>query len=78
MLSTLGGALAIPAANGRSRISFRGRQVVLVGLLAVQMISPLVVLVPHYRWMNALDLLNRDIANNPASGRSGCRKRSGC
>lgn len=34
----------------------------MVSLLAVQMISPLVILVPLYRWMNALDLLNRDIS----------------
>ena len=65
-LSALGGGLAvvlaIPAAYACSRLPFRGRHVVLVGLLAVQMISPLVILVPLYRWMNALDLLNRDIS----------------
>ncbi|SFG11193.1 multiple sugar transport system permease protein [Palleronia marisminoris] len=65
-LSALGGALAvvlaIPAAYACARVPFRGRQVVLVGLLAVQMISPLVILVPLYRWMNALDLLNRDVS----------------
>ncbi|QFT64344.1 carbohydrate ABC transporter permease [Roseivivax sp. THAF30] len=65
-LSALGGglavALAIPAAYACSRIDFRGRGAVMVSLLAVQMISPLVILVPLYRWMNALDLLNRDIS----------------
>ena len=65
-LSAAGGglavALAIPAAYACSRIDFRGRGAVMVSLLAVQMISPLVILVPLYRWMNALDLLNRDIS----------------
>ncbi len=65
-LSASGGALAvalaIPAAYAASRIDFRGRQAVLVGLLAVQMISPLVILVPLYRWMNTLGLLNQHIS----------------
>lgn len=65
-LSAAGGglavALAIPAAYACSRIDFRGCGAVMVSLLAVQMISPLVILVPLYRWMNALDLLNRDIS----------------
>ena len=63
-LSALGGAvavlLAIPAAYACSRLDFRGKQAVLLGILAVQMISPLVILVPLYRWMGALDLLNLD------------------
>ncbi|TFL18377.1 carbohydrate ABC transporter permease [Jannaschia formosa] len=61
-LSTLGGALAValavPAAYACSRLDFRGKGAVLVGILAVQMISPLVILVPLYRWMEALGLLN--------------------
>ena len=65
-LSASGGALAvalaIPAAYAASRIDFRGRQAVLVGLLAVQMISPLVILLPLYRWMNTLGLLNQHIS----------------
>ncbi|MEM9798125.1 MAG: carbohydrate ABC transporter permease [Pseudomonadota bacterium] len=63
-LSALGGALAvalaIPAAYACSRLDFRRKQAVLIGILAVQMISPLVILVPLYRWMGALDLLNLD------------------
>ncbi|PYE84869.1 carbohydrate ABC transporter permease [Pseudoroseicyclus aestuarii] len=65
-LSTAGAALAvalaIPAAYACSRIDFRGKAAVLLGLLAVQMISPLVLLVPLYRWMSALGLLNRDLS----------------
>ncbi|CTQ51237.1 carbohydrate ABC transporter permease [Jannaschia donghaensis] len=63
-LSALGGGLAvvlaIPAAYACSRLDFRGKQGVLIGILAVQMISPLVILVPLYRWMGALELLNLD------------------
>lgn len=61
-LSALGGglavALAIPAAYAFSRLAFRRKQAALLAILAVQMISPLVILVPLYRWMGALDLLN--------------------
>ena len=53
---------ADPAAYAASRIDFRRRQAVLVGLLAVQMISPLVILLPLYRWMNTLGLLNQHIS----------------
>ncbi|KQI67480.1 ABC transporter permease [Loktanella sp. 3ANDIMAR09] len=65
-LSASGGlvavALAIPAAYAASRLNFRGKQAILVGILAVQMISPLVILLPLYRWMVALGLLNSDLA----------------
>jgi len=65
-LSALGGglavALAIPAAYACSRLPFRGRGGVMLGLLVVQMISPLVILLPLYRWMDALGLLNRDLS----------------
>ncbi len=61
-LSVAGGALAvvlaIPAAYAFSRLRFRGKEAALIAILAVQMISPLVILVPLYRWMGALDLLN--------------------
>ncbi len=61
-LSAAGGALAvalaIPAAYAFSRLQFRRKQAALVAILAVQMISPLVILVPLYRWMGAMDLLN--------------------
>ncbi len=63
-LSALGGGLAvllaIPAGYACSRLDFRAKPAVMVGILAVQMVSPLVLLVPLYRWMGALDLLNLD------------------
>lgn len=65
-LSAAGGALAVglavPAAYACSRLDFRGRGAIMVGLLAVQMISPLVILVPLYRWMTTLDLVNSDLS----------------
>ena len=61
-LSVMGGglavALAIPAAYAFSRLRWRGMDALLIAILAVQMISPLVILVPLYRWLSALDLLN--------------------
>ncbi|WP_245731529.1 carbohydrate ABC transporter permease [Loktanella fryxellensis] len=60
--ATLAVLLAIPAAYAASRLDFKGKNAILVGILAVQMISPLVILVPLYRWMVALDLLNRDLS----------------
>lgn len=61
-LSVLGGglaiALAIPAAYAFSRLKWRGMNALLIAILAVQMISPLVILVPLYRWLSALELLN--------------------
>ncbi|KIT14785.1 carbohydrate ABC transporter permease [Jannaschia aquimarina] len=63
-LSALGGglavALAIPAAYAFSRLDFRRKEAALIAILAVQMISPLVILVPLYRWMGSLGLLNLD------------------
>ncbi|ETX09535.1 ABC transporter permease, partial [Roseivivax halodurans JCM 10272] len=65
-LSASGGALAvalaIPASYACSRIPFRGQGAIMIGLLAVQMISPLVILVPLYRWMTILDILNLDLS----------------
>ncbi|MEM1286729.1 MAG: carbohydrate ABC transporter permease [Pseudomonadota bacterium] len=61
-LSVLGGAaavvLAIPAAYAFSRLRWRGMNAMLIAILAVQMISPLVILVPLYRWLSGLELLN--------------------
>ncbi|MEM8822324.1 MAG: carbohydrate ABC transporter permease [Pseudomonadota bacterium] len=61
-MSAFGGglavALAVPAAYAFSRLDFRHKQAALIAILAVQMISPLVILVPLYRWMEALGLLN--------------------
>lgn len=65
-LSASGGALAValaaPAAYAFSRLDFRGKQAALLAILAVQMISPLVILVPLYRWMERLGLLNSDLS----------------
>ncbi|MBV6656780.1 MAG: carbohydrate ABC transporter permease [Devosiaceae bacterium] len=64
-LSVLGGGLAvtlaIPAAYSFSRLRWRGMSALLVAILAVQMISPLVLLVPLYQWLSALDLLNTQL-----------------
>lgn len=60
-LSTLGAAgavaLAAPAAYAFSRMTFRGKGAVMLGILSVQMVSGLVVLIPLYRFMDRLNLL---------------------
>ncbi|MCP4306570.1 MAG: carbohydrate ABC transporter permease [bacterium] len=59
-LSLIGafGALlfATPAAYALSRFRFRHRHLVMIGLLAFQMISPLVIMVPLYRYMDGVGL----------------------
>jgi multiple sugar transport system permease protein len=54
------GAMVIsaPAAYAFSRLSFRGSGAFLVGVLALQMISPLVVVIPLYRYFDRLNLLD--------------------
>lgn len=47
---------ATPAAYALSRFRFRHRNVVLIGILAFQMISPLVIMVPLYRYMDRIGL----------------------
>src|SRR4249919_3518249 len=47
---------ATPAAYALSRFRFRRRNLVMIGLLAFQMISPLVIMVPLYRYMDRLAL----------------------
>ncbi|QDY71098.1 carbohydrate ABC transporter permease [Qingshengfaniella alkalisoli] len=65
-LSVLGAALAVicaaPAAYAFSRLSFRGRGAGLWLILAVQMISPLVILIPLYRYYDWLGLLENHMA----------------
>ncbi|MGY6549002.1 MAG: carbohydrate ABC transporter permease [Roseinatronobacter sp.] len=60
-LSALGAAGAIafaaPAAYAFSRMTFRGKGAVMLAILSVQMISGLVVLIPLYRMMDRLNLL---------------------
>jgi multiple sugar transport system permease protein len=49
---------ATPAAYGLSRFRFANKRLVMIGLLAFQMISPLVIMVPLYRYMDSLGLTN--------------------
>ena len=49
--------IATPAAYAVSRFRFRGSNTLMIGILAVQMISPLVVIIPLYRYMDRLGLL---------------------
>ena len=50
--------VALPAAYAFSRFNFRGKSVSMMALLAVQMISPLVLMVPLYRYFKWLGALN--------------------
>ena len=54
------GALVVsaPAAYAFSRLSFRGNNTLLIGVLALQMISPLVIVIPLYRYFAKLHLLD--------------------
>jgi multiple sugar transport system permease protein len=62
LLSVMGsvGAMlvAAPAAYAFSRMVFRGRKGLLLGVLALQMISPLVLAFPLYRYFASLGLLD--------------------
>lgn len=48
--------LATPAAYALSRFRFRSRKAWMIGLLGFQMISPLVIMVPLYRYMDSIGL----------------------
>ncbi len=50
--------VAAPAAYAFSRLSFRGNSALLIGVLALQMISPLVITIPLYRYFARLNLLD--------------------
>ena len=50
--------LAVPAAYALARLQFPGRRVLLVATLAVNMVSGAVLLVPLYRMLRVLHLLN--------------------
>ncbi len=64
-IGALGAILvAAPAAYAFSRMRFRGRRSLLVGVLALQMISPLILAFPLYRYFADLGLLN----SLPATG----------
>ena len=49
---------AAPAAFAASRLDFRGRRLFLIGVLSLQMISPLVIMIPLYRYFANLGLLD--------------------
>ena len=51
-------ALATPAAYAMARIRFRGRGVFGLGILVMQMFSPVIVLIPLFKVMKALHLLD--------------------
>lgn len=55
-------ALATPAAYAAARFRFRGRGALLLAILAVQMVSPLVIVIPLYRYMDRLGLLESHAA----------------
>lgn len=58
------GAIVIsaPAAYAFSRLSFRGNGAFLVGILGLQMISPLVVVIPLYRYFDRLNLVDSQLS----------------
>jgi len=51
-------AFAAPAAYAFSRMVFRGRRSLMLGVLALQMISPLILAFPLYRYFASLGLLD--------------------
>ena len=61
--TTLGMLLvSITAAYGFSRFDFKQKRVASFGILAFQMISPLIVIIPLYRYFNQLNLINSHFA----------------
>ncbi|MEM9970019.1 MAG: carbohydrate ABC transporter permease [Pseudomonadota bacterium] len=54
--------VSVPAAYVFSRRSFRGSSALMLGILTVQMVSPLVLLIPLYRYMERLGLLETHAA----------------
>lgn len=61
-LSVIGGLgcliVSAPAAYAFSRFWFKGKSVLMMSILAFQMVSPLVILVPLYRYMSWLGLID--------------------
>lgn len=51
-------ALAIPAAYAFSRFKFRGKKMTMMAVLFFQMISPLIIMIPLYKYFSKLHLLN--------------------
>jgi multiple sugar transport system permease protein len=56
--------VAAPAAYAFSRLDFRGNGALLIGVLALQMISPLVVIIPLYRYFARLNLLDSHLSTS--------------
>jgi multiple sugar transport system permease protein len=54
--------VAAPAAYAFSRLSFRGNSALLIGVLALQMISPLVIAIPLYRYFARLNVLDSHLS----------------
>jgi multiple sugar transport system permease protein len=52
---------ATPAAYALSRFRFRNRNLAMIGILAFQMISPLVIMVPLYRYMDRMGLTDSHV-----------------
>lgn len=66
-LATVVGAMlvAVPSAYALSRLRFgapRIKRLVMLGILAVQLVSPLVIVLPLYRYFAALGLINSQVA----------------
>ena len=65
-LSVAGGIgamlVAAPAAYAFSRLTFRGNNTLLIGVLALQMISPLVIGIPLYRYFASLNILDSHVS----------------
>jgi multiple sugar transport system permease protein len=58
-------ALAVPSAYALSRLRFRRpglRPLVMLGMLSVQLVSPLVTVLPLYRWFSTFGLINSHAA----------------
>ena len=58
------GAMVVsaPAAYAFSRLDFRGNGALLIGVLALQMISPLVIAIPLYRYFARLNVLDSHLS----------------
>jgi multiple sugar transport system permease protein len=52
---------ATPAAYALSRFDFPAKRVAMIGVLAFQMISPLVIMVPLYRYMDGIGLTDSHV-----------------
>jgi multiple sugar transport system permease protein len=57
--------IAVPSAYALSRLRFRSatlKSLVMLGMLSVQLVSPLVTALPLYRWFSLLNLINSHAA----------------